>query len=82
MTTDAARRGRTQLADDAAPEVLAAVAAAEADGCRWVYDPEVHGVVGLVVPGTNRALVVVYADGDWEIADALHETYMTEGSDA
>lgn len=40
------------------------VAAGEA---KWVLDPEHVGVVGLVVPGTNRALVVVYLkDRDFE----------------
>jgi hypothetical protein len=33
----------------------------------WQLDPQVEGVVGLVLNGTNRALVVVYVkDQDFE----------------
>jgi hypothetical protein len=41
----------------------------------WRWDPEVDGVVGLVVLGTNRALVVIYSDDecDWELDSRLEE---------
>lgn len=36
------------------------------DKATWVWDPYVDGVAALVIPDTNIALVVLYADGDWE----------------
>lgn len=45
-----------------------------ADGAaRWILDPQVFGVVGLVDKDTEEALLVVYADGDWEISEVLDE---------
>jgi hypothetical protein len=39
----------------------------------WIWDPEVDGVVGLVLVGnTNRALVVVYDEGSDFEADEEH----------
>lgn len=33
---------------------------------EWRADPEHEGVYGLLLTGTNNALVIVYADGSWE----------------
>lgn len=50
------------LADDYVVETAARLVAA--GKAQWVFDPEVLGVVGLVKPGTRRALVVVYVDDE------------------
>ena len=59
----------------AAAELLEADLWGQYNELAGIRDPEVPGVVGLMIPGTNRALVVVYADGDWEASDALWVTY-------
>jgi hypothetical protein len=47
---------------DADSELAAAARAAVAAGtAEWVYDPQVDDAFGLVKPGTNRAMIVVYA---------------------
>jgi hypothetical protein len=50
---------RGMAADYVVEAADAKVASGEA---QWVLDPQVEDVVGLVLNGTNRALVVVYLD--------------------
>jgi hypothetical protein len=67
--------------DDADQRVVDHVAKLLASGeARWQADPEVRSVYGLMIPGTNNALVVVYAPDlqddpterwDWEMSDKL-----------
>jgi hypothetical protein len=33
---------------------------------EWRADPEHPGVYGLLLTGTNQAIVVIYSDGSWE----------------
>jgi hypothetical protein len=73
-------------AEEAAYSVLTEVAlpeivdqckrAVEAGAARWLFDPEVANVVGLVKAGTyKRALVVVYLDDkDFEVDDDALES--------
>ena len=61
------------LAVEADQWVVDQAAALVAAGTHvWVFDPEVTGPVGLVVKGTNQALVVVYpAAHDFETSEAF-----------
>lgn len=46
--------------------------AVDAGVAEWRDDPIVPGVVGCVLAGTNRALVVVYVDqNDFEVDEQL-----------
>lgn len=41
---------------------------------EWIFDGSVDGVVGLVLPGTIKALVVVYIfDRDFETTDLFYD---------
>lgn len=45
---------------------------------NWMWDPEVEHVLGLVPVATpNRALVIIYPDGDWEMAAELSNAVET-----
>lgn len=47
----------------------------EAGEAEWKLDPQVPGVVGLVRPDSNRALLVVYVeDGDWELDETFEDS--------
>lgn len=78
-----AARGRAVLSEDADPEVWHRLARWELEGARWTWDPEVNNVVGLLVPGeSNRAIAVVYADGEWEVdEERLFEDCSRAGCD-
>jgi hypothetical protein len=70
--TAARDAARAVLTTEAEPTLLAALDAAEADGsARWVYDPQVAGVVGLVTPAGPALAVVYLASLDFEVAAAL-----------
>lgn len=57
--------GTRVLTDNADGWVVAnAARLVESGAAVWIFDPEVPGVVGLVRPGTRRALVVVYVDDE------------------
>ena len=65
---------QTIIANEADELLGGIVEALVADGAaRWILDPQVVGVVGLVDKDTEEALLVVYADGDWEISETLDE---------
>lgn len=73
LVTTARELGLEVLAICADQEVTDRVAAWEAAGARWIFDPQVPDVLGLIEPGTrNRALVVVYVHDvtrpDFELA--------------
>ena len=38
---------------------------------EWTEDPEYDGVCGFVTMDGKRAFVVVYADGQWELANEV-----------
>jgi len=64
MTT-AREFGERYLTDLADSTLVATVRRlADADAARWVFDPDVPDVVGLVLPGTRTALVIVYLPGE------------------
>lgn len=49
----------------------------EAHDLRWVFDPEVEGVIGLVHAGTRRAILVCYLEeDDFETASEFDELLM------
>lgn len=71
-------RAKTLLAEEMAEEFLALALRLQADGtATWTLDPQVTGVVGLVMVGTLDALVVVYADGSWETSERFERLAWT-----
>lgn len=62
-------KAKELLRRDADPAVMTtADQMVERGQAAWTLDPQVRNVVGLVVPGTTRALLVVYLDeSDWEL---------------
>lgn len=73
------RTAKNTIATEADETLAGMVEALVADGAaRWVLDPQVAGVVGLLDKDTEEALLVVYADGDWEISETLDEMTWTD----
>lgn len=77
MNMPALSQAIREFEDMADPELAAAARAAVAAGTlTWTCDPQVEGAYGLVRPGTNRAVVVVYAPGflghgdHWDFEDS------------
>lgn len=74
---NASETATSVLATAATPEFNALCARAVEAGCRWVWDPEVDNVVGLVRPDSaRRAYVVVYVLEDDFESDADFEEYV------
>lgn len=76
--------GPRVLVEQAEPAVADRAALLAATGqATWVWDPEHEGVLGLVKPGTWRALVVVYLAGsspsvprdDFEVAEEFYPAH-------
>lgn len=65
---------------EAEPELVEHIRAAITAGVlAWRWDPEVDGVAGIVhVASPNKAVVVVYADGDWECDERAVEVAHAE----
>lgn len=73
----------TAWAEDADERLVAHVKReVEAGNLHWRWDPEVDGVAGLVLTASpNRAMVVVYGDGDFECDDVAFEVALAEAEE-
>lgn len=68
----AAERGLAVLGQEAKAGLVAEARHVVEEGrAAWQWDPQVPGVAGLIEAVTGKALVIVYADGDWEASQDL-----------
>lgn len=85
MSTTAREIATSVLEEIADPRVLDLATSLINDGkAEWVFDQEVDGPVGLVLPGTNTALVVVFPEtsgepADFETSDSFDRLMAQEG---
>ena len=74
MTTTTMQARIAVFEADADDDVVRVTRKAVQDGTHeWIWDMQVNGVVGLVETGTNKGLVIVYADDDWECSDRMDD---------
>lgn len=75
MTTPLIEKAQEIINRDAAEFVTEQIAYMVDEGtAKWIEDPWVDGVVGLIVPETNTALLVVYVErDDWEMSDDFED---------
>lgn len=72
------KTARKLIADEATSEVTAAAdLAVVKHQASWMEDPHVRGTIGLIKRGTNKAAIVVYWDGSWEVDEELLDEVST-----